>query len=125
MPIQILPTSLGKGRLILGDDHLLECTLTWDDETHPDLENSTFYLSIRENILDAEAAIAINSIDNPTQFVITDNANGEMEVSITSEDQASITPEVRYFIDMLIILPDGKTKHFIYDTVVFLQSITR
>lgn len=125
MPITILPTNLGKGRLILGDDHVLECTLTWDDGTHPDLETSTFYLSLRENVANAEAAIAINSVDNPTQFDIIDNDDGLLEITIKSIDQENLTPEVRYFIDVLVIFQDGSRKHFIYDTVVFLQSITR
>jgi hypothetical protein len=132
MPITIKKPTGGK--LIKGRDHKLKCTLTWDDETHPNLHTdvAAFYVSVKSSdALDDEyAVIAINSIDNPDQFILDEEATpleGTMTLWIKRADQAAIVSDtVKYCLDMVVVLSDGTEEPFISDyNVVFGQPITR
>ena len=127
MPIVIQPTSLGKKRIVLGDDHVLECVLVWDDGTYPDLETSQFYFTVKEKSTDSndDAVIFINSIEHADRFIIVDNNTGKLNVMIRSEDQEFVESNKRYLVDMLVVLSDMQRKRFIYDTIIFAAEITK
>lgn len=127
MPITI--TDEPGDKRSLGRDHKLKCVLTWDDGTHPNLTTdvAAYYVSIKssETLSDAEATIALNSIDNPDQFIVTDAANGELTLWIKRADQVDVAVNLKYYFDMVVVLTDGTEWSYIEDTVVFSQPITR
>lgn len=132
MPITIKKPTGGK--LIKGRDHKLKCTLTWDDDTHPNLHDdvAAFYVTVKASdaLEDEDAAIAINSIDNSDQFILDDEATppeGTMTVWIKRTDQDEIIPDtVKYCLDMVVVLTDGTEWPFINDyNIVFGQPPTR
>jgi len=113
--------------IILGDDHIFECIATWKDGTHPNLTNASFWLTIKEelNDNDEEALVSLNSDDNPTQFVVTGAVTGEYEVWIKDTDQAGLSPDTWYFIDIQIELGDGLLHTHLYDRIRFSQQVTK
>jgi hypothetical protein len=115
------------GALPLGDDHCLECQLTWNTNgEHPDLNSSAFYVAIKHSDVDEEVVIEFNSIDDatPAHFIITNNVEGEMEVKIFHSDQEHILPDIKYAMDMLVILANGERKTFILDrNIVFTKTL--
>jgi hypothetical protein len=132
MPITIKKPTGGK--LIKGRDHKLKCTLTWEDGTHPNLHDDieAFYVSMKSSdaLEDSSATISINSIDNPDQFILDDEATpleGTMTVWIKRTDQDNIIPDkVKYCMDMVVVLSDGTEEPYINDyNIVFGQPITR
>lgn len=127
MPIIIKkPTG---GRLVKGRDHYLQCTLAWDDGTHPDLTTSHFYMTIKASDadIDTDATIALNSIDNPDQFIVVDNEDGKLDIWIKKTDQDDIVPDsVKYELDVVVVISDGTEWPFVLDyNVVFCQPPTR
>jgi len=122
------------GKLIKGRDHKLKCTLTWDDGTHPNLHKdiAAFYLTVKASdaLEDDDAAIAINSLHNPDQFILDEEVippTGKMTVWIKRTDQDKIIPDiVKYCLDMVVVLTDGTEWPFINDyNVIFGQPVTR
>jgi hypothetical protein len=127
MPLTIKKPTGGK--LVKGRDHYLQCQLTWDDGTHPDLTASHFYVTMKESDLqeDEDAIMAFNSEDNGDQFIVVDNSTGELDVWFKKEDQDDIVPNItNYCTDLVVILSDGTEWPFILDyNLVFAQPITR
>jgi len=129
MPILIKKPTGGK--LVKGRDHKLKCTLTWDDGTNPNLSTdvAAYYVTIKpsDSLEDTDAVIAINSVDNPDQFIITDAAEGQMQVWIKKTDQDDIIPDTeKYCFDMVVVLTDGTEWPYILDyNIVFGQPATR
>jgi hypothetical protein len=132
MPITIKKPTGGK--LMKGRDHRLKCTLTWDDGTHPNLHTdiAAFYFTMKSNdsLADDDATISINSIDNPDQFILDDEATpleGTMKIWIKKADQSSVVPDtIKYCADVVVVLTDGTEWPFITDyNIVFGQPPTR
>lgn len=132
MPILIKKPTGGK--LVKGRDHKLKCTLTWDDGTHPNLHTdvAAFYVSLKDSdeLIDNDAIIAINSIDNPDQFILDEEATpleGKMVVWIKRTDQENIIADtVKYCLDMVVVLTDGTEWPYILDySIIFAQPVTQ
>lgn len=119
-----------NGKLVKGRDHKLKYTMTWDDDTHPNLsaDIDAIYVTIKasDTLDDEDAIIAINSIDNADQFIITSAANGQGQIWIKAADQDDIIPDtVKYCMDVVVVLTDGTEWPFILDyNVVFAQPAT-
>lgn len=131
MPLTIKKPTGGK--LIKGRDHKLKYTMTWDDGTHPNLSSDidAIYMTFKESdVLDEEdgvAVIALNSIDNPDQFITVDAASGQGKIWIKKTDQDDIIPDkVKYCVDIVVVLSDGTEWPFVNDyNVIFAQPVTR
>jgi len=128
VPITIKKVASGKLPM-KGRDNILKCILTWDDDTHPDLSTSHFYLTLKSNdtLDDEDAEIAFNSEDNPDQFIIVNNSTGELNVWIKKADTEEIVADtVKYGGDIVVILSDGTEWPFMLDyNIVFSQPMTQ
>jgi len=119
------------GKLVKGRDHKLICTITWEDGTPLNLSTDVkgYYLTVKPSdaLDDDEATIALNSFDNPDQFTIIDDENGQLSVWIKKTDQDDIIPNTeKYCFDMVVVLTDETEWQYILDyNVIFAQPVTR
>ena len=119
------------GKLVKGRDHRLKYTMTWDDDTHPNLTNDidAIYVTVKASdaLADDLAVIAFNSVDNPDQFITVDAANGQGKIWIKKDDQDAIIPDtVQYCMDIVVIVSDGTEWEFVLDNnIMFTQPATR
>jgi hypothetical protein len=117
-------------KLIKGRDHLLDCTSVWKI-AGTDINFSSDVLAIyvtikdKDSLADIDAAVALNSDDNPDQFIISDDGLG-LTFWLKKEDQDDIVAETKtYCMDMVLIMSDGKEFPYINDyAVVFGQPPT-
>ena len=127
-----------NGKLPLGRDHLLRCAIVWSDadyagQEHPNLHTdvAAFYVTIKQSDVatDIAATVSVNSVDNPDQFILDEEATpleGKMTFWLKRANQVDIIPDtVKYAMDMVIVLTDGKElPYFITNNLVFTKSIT-
>jgi hypothetical protein len=128
MPI-ITKKPLGN-KLIKGRDHLLDCTSVWKIAGIPinfTTDVAAMYVTFKDkdSLDDAHAVISLNSINDPDQFIISDDGLG-LTFWLKKEDQEDIVAEnVNYCMDMVLIMTDGKEFSYINDySIVFGQPPT-
>lgn len=128
MPI-ITKKPLGN-KLIKGRDHLLDCTSIWKiagTQINFDTDVDAIYVTFKDNdsLTDEYAVIALNSNDNPDQFIISDDGYG-LTFWLKAADQDNIVAEkVNYAMDMVLLMTDGKEFPYINDyNIVFGQPAT-
>lgn len=128
-----MPLTIKKplgGKLVKGRDHKLKYIMTWDDGTHPNLDTevAAIYATIKSSdiVEDEDAIFAINSTDNPDQFIVVSATGGQGKIWIKKDDQDDIIPEIKYCMDVVVVLTDGTEWEFVLDNnIIFTQPPTR
>ena len=117
-------------KLIKGRDHLLDCTAVWkiaDEQINftDDVDKIVVTFKDKDSLDDEYAVVALNSEDNPDQFIISDDGLG-LVFWLKKEDQVDIIAEkIHYAMDMVLLLTDGKEFPYINDYgIVFGQPVT-
>jgi hypothetical protein len=78
------------------------------------------YATIKSDLslIDANAEVHIDSTNNPTQFVLTYAAYGDLDV-IFSTTNTNLTAGVLYYLDLKAIWANGNAVELVRDTLVF------
>lgn len=127
-----MPITLQKpwgGKLIKGRDHRLRCSLIWDDNTRPHLENDVdaFYATLKASDVfeDEDAIFSIDSVNNPDQFIITDAEESQLIIWIKRDNIKDVVADtVKYCFDVVVVLKDGTEWPYILDyNIVFANPV--
>jgi hypothetical protein len=84
-----------------------------------DLSTAKIVATIKDALADADAAhVNINSTSNPSQFVVTAAATGNIDV-IFSTTNTNLTAGTNYYIGVAAIWATGTKVMLVDDTIVF------
>lgn len=102
---------IAEARLVLGDTVTIRLRELRDaeDAVYSLATVEKFYCMVKTALADTDgsALISINSSSNPTQFVTTNAAYGELDVVLLPADTAALTAGVKYNLDIKAIWADG------------------
>lgn len=111
--MSLLISDIGQARLVLGDTVTVRVRNLVDYKNQPyDLSTgiSKIYCMVKTSLADVDgsALVSINSSSNPTQFVTTNAAYGELDVVLLPANTAALTAGVKYNLDIKAIYTTGK-----------------
>lgn len=118
-----------SGMYILGNDHTWECQISWGDNSPAtpveNIDDCTFIFKLKEHALDndADALVLLSSEDNSEQFTVTDIAEATFTFWLKSTDQSELEAGVSYYIELILVMVDGKTRTYIKDNIKFTQGL--
>jgi len=93
-----------------------------------DLSSATkIYATIKDSLADADvdAAAQIDSVSEPTQFILTYASTGNIDVIYSPTNTAALTAGVLYYIDVKAIWTTGDIVSIVRDTIIFDEPVTK
>ena len=93
-----------------------------------DLSTATkIYATIKDSLADADvdAAAQIDSVNEPTQFILTYASTGNIDVIYSPTNTAALTAGVLYYIDVKTIWTTGDIVSIVRDTIIFDEPVTK
>jgi hypothetical protein len=86
---------------------------------------SKVYATIKDSLADTDATanVVINSVSNPTQFVLTYANNGNMDITFNTTNTA-LTAGTLYYLDIKAVWTAGAAVEIVRDTLVFDTPVT-
>ncbi len=88
---------------------------------------SKVYATIKDSLADADvdAAAQIDSVNEPTQFILTYASTGNIDVIYSPTNTAALTAGVLYYIDVKAIWTTGEIVSIVRDTIIFDEPVTK
>ena len=82
---------------------------------------SKIYATIKDKLTDedAEAAAQIDSVNEPTQFILAYASTGNLDVIFTPANTTGLTAGTPYYIDVRAIWNTGEVVSIVRDTIIF------
>ena len=110
---------LEVARPVVGDTVTIYCENLVDRNGRPyDLSGaSKIYCMVKSapGDLDNAALININSSSNASQFVLTNAAYGDIEVSLSPTNSATLTANTKNYLGIKAIWASGKIEHIVQE----------
>jgi len=88
---------------------------------------SKVYSTIKDSLSDADgdAAVQIDSLSEPTQFILAYASTGNIDVIYSPTNTAALTAGVLYYIDVKAIWTTGDIVSIVRDTIIFDEPVTK
>jgi len=112
-------------RAVRGDTNVFDVNVVRQGSV-VDLTNAKMWFTAKSDrsLDDDDAAIALNSDDNPTQVRFTDEENGRAQIVLAPEDTSALEDDAYYF-DIQIVEDDGTITTIASDILHIEEDVTR